>query len=143
MVEHAQLIDTQLIHEPKGIKESSAGEVYVSTVTDPSLGPWSGEWRGLKVEDMDLEAQTLTTPTYQSQASPVTLTSSIIATTTGSVTNPTSLTEAGKNDQELYLAVNNLLTRLATLEDTVSKLKTLTGSISEGLKTLELFQEDE
>lgn len=143
MVEHAELIDTQLIHEPKGIKESVAGNVYVSTVVDPAVGPWSGEWRGLKVSDMDLTAQDLATPTYQSQASPVTLTSSIIAETTGSVTNPTSLGEAGKNDQELYVAVNNLLTRLATLEDTVSKLQTLTGSIASGLKTLELFQEEE
>ena len=143
MVEHADLIDTQLLHEPKGIKESLAGNVYVSTVVDQAVGPWSGEWRGLKVEDMDLEAQDLVTPTYQSQASPVTLTSSIIAETTGSITNPTSLGEAGKNEQELYLAVNNLLTRLATLEDTVSKLQTLTGSISSGLKTLELFQEEE
>lgn len=143
MVEHAELIDTSLIHEPKGIKESVAGTVYVSTVTDTAVGPWSGEWRKLTVGDLDLTAQGLTTPTYQSQASPVTLTSSIIATTTGSITNPTSLTEAGKNDQELYLAVTNLLTRLATLEDTVSKLRTLTGSVSEGLKNLELFQEEE
>lgn len=143
MVEHADLIDTQLLHEPKGIKESIAGNVYVSTVTNPSVGPWSGEWRRLKVSDMDLEAQDLVTPTYQSQASPVTLTSSIIAETTGSITNPTSLGESGKNDQELYLAVNNLLSRLATLEDTVSKLQTLTNSIASGLKTLELFQEEE
>ena len=143
MVEHADLIDTQLLHEPKGIKESIAGNVYVSTVIDQSVGPWSGEWRGLKVSDMDLEAQDLVTPTYQSQASPVTLTSSIIAETTGSITNPTSLGEAGKNDKELYLAVNNLLIRLATLEDTVSKLQTLAGSIASGLKTLELFQEEE
>lgn len=143
MVEHADLIDTQLLHEPKGIKESSAGEVYVSIVLDPVNGPFTGEWRPLKVEDLDLTAQELSTPTYQPQASPVTLTSSIIAETTGSVTNPTSLGEAGKNEQELYLAINNLLTRLATLEDTVSKLQTLTSSISEGLKTLELFKEEE
>lgn len=143
MVEHADLIDTQLLHEPKGIKESLAGSVYVSTVTDPAAGPWSGEWRKLKVEDLALTAQELSTPTYQPQASPVTLTSSIIAETTGSITNPTSWAETGKNDQELYLAINNLLTRLATLEDTVSKLQTLTGSISSGLKTLELFQEEE
>lgn len=143
MVEHAGLIDTQLLHEPKGIKESIAGNVYVSTVVNPATGPWTGEWRRLKVSDMDLEAQDLVTPTYQSQASPVTLTSSIIAETTGSITNPTSLGEAGKNEQELYLAVNNLLSRLATLEDTVSKLQTLTNSIASGLKTLELFQEEE
>ena len=143
MVEHAQLIDSELIHEPKGIKESSVGTVYVSNVADPISGPFNGTWRKLKIEDLDLTAQDLSTPTYQSQTSPVTLTSSIIATTTGSVTNPTSLTEAGKNDQELYLAINNLLTRLATLEDTVSKLKTLTGAIVGGLKTLGFFQEEE
>ena len=143
MVEHADLIDTSLLHEPKGIKESEAGEVYVSTVSDVATGPWSGEWRKLKVEDMDLTTQELTTPTYQSQASPVTLTSSIVATTAGSIAQVTSFGESSKNDQELYLAVSNLLTRLATLEDTVSKLKTLTGSLSTGLKALDLFSEEE
>lgn len=143
MVEHADLIDTQLLHEPKGIKESSAGEVYVSTVQDSVSGPFTGEWRPLKVEDLDLEEQELSTPEYQPQISPVTLSSSIIAQTTGSITNPTSLGEAGKNDQELYLAVNNLLTRLYTLEDSVSKLQTLVSSLSEGLKALELFKEEE
>ena len=143
MVEHADLIDTSLLHEPKGIKESEAGEVYVSTVSDVATGPWSGEWRKLKVEDMDLTAQELTTPTYQNQASPVTLTSSIVTTTAGSIAQVTSFGEASKNDQELYLAVSNLLTRLATLEDTVSKLRTLTGSLATGLKTLDLFSEEE
>jgi len=143
MVEHADLIDTSLLHEPKGIKESEEGEVYVSTVSDVAAGPWSGEWRKLKVEDLDLTAQDLSTPTYQSQASPVTLTSSIVVATAGSIAQVTSFGEASKNDQELYLAVSNLLTRLATLEDTVSKLQTLTGSLSSGLKTLNLFSEEE
>lgn len=143
MVEHADLIDTSLLHEPKGIKESEAGEVYVSTVSDVASGPWSGEWRKLKVEDMDLTSQGLTTPTYQNQTSPVTLTSSIVTTTAGSIAQVTSFGEASKNDQELYLAVSNLLTRLATLEDTVSKLQTLTGSLATGLKALNLFSEEE
>jgi len=143
MVEHANLIDTQLLHEPKGIKESSAGSVYVSTVTDPSLGPWTGEWRQLEITDLDFTIQETTTPTYQSQDAPVTLTSSISAVTTGAVAQVTSFGDASKNDQELYLAVNNLLTRLAKLEDTVSKLKTLTKDIDEGLKALAFFKESE
>ena len=143
MVEHADLLDTQLLHEPKGIKESSEGQVYVSTVEDPALGPWGGEWRKLKVEDLDLTAQSVTTPTYQSQTSPVTLTSSIVTTTTGAIAQVTSFGEASKNDQELYLAISNLLTRLATLEDTVSKLQTLAAALESGLKTLDLFAEEE
>lgn len=141
MVEHAELIDTELLHEPKGIKESEEGEVYVSTVEDQTTGPWSGEWRKLKTEDLDLTKQSLTTPTYQSQAAAVTLTSSIVSPTTGSLSTIATFNDASKNDQELYLAVTNLLTRLATLEDTVSKLRTLTGSVSSGLKTLDLFEE--
>ena len=44
MVEHAELIDTLLLHEPKGIKESLSGMVYVSTVTNTAVGPFTGEW---------------------------------------------------------------------------------------------------
>ena len=141
MVEHADLIDTELLHEPKGIKESIEGEVYVSSVDNPSSGPWSGDWRKLKVEDLDLTKQSLTTPTYQSQAAASTITSSIITTPTGSISTVATFSDASKNDQELYLVIQNLLTRLATLEDTVSKLQTLTGSLSSGLKTLDLFEE--
>lgn len=143
MVEHADLIDTELVHEPKGIKESTAGEVYVSTVEDQNAGPWSGEWRKLEVNDLDLTKQSISTPTYQSQIPAVSLTSSIVTTTTGSLSTVATLADASKNDQELYFVVTNLLTRLATLEDTVSKLKTLTSSLSSGVKNLNLFEEEE
>ena len=142
MVEHADLIDTELLHEPKGIKESNEGDVYISTVDNPS-GPWGGEWRHLKVSDLDITKQGLTTPSYSSQASPATVTSSIITTITGSLSTVATLADASKNDQELYTVIQNLLTRLTTLEDTVSKLRTLTGSVSTGLKNLELFEEEE
>lgn len=141
MVEHADLIDTELLHEPKGIKESSSGEVYVSYVENAVSGPWGGEWRKLKIEDLDLTKQSVTTPTYQNQDAAVTLISTISTETTGSLSNTTTLALATKNDQELFIAVNNLLVRLAKLEDTVSKLKTLTASLSSGLKTLDLFEE--
>lgn len=143
MVEHAELIDTQLLHEPKGIKESLAGTVYVSTVINPSNGPWTGEWRKLKPEELDFTVQETSTQEYQEQDDPVTLTSSIVAATTGSVAQVTSFGDASKNDQELYLAISNLLTRLAKLEDSVSKLETLTSGLDEGLKTIGLFQEAE
>lgn len=143
MVEHADLIDTELVHEPKGIKESTAGEVYVSAVEDQNAGPWSGEWRKLAINDLDLTKQSISTPTYQNQIPAVSLTSSIVATTTGSLSTVATLADASKNDQELYFAITNLLTRLATLEDTVSKLKTLTSSLSSGVKNLNLFEEEE
>lgn len=143
MVEHAELIDTELLHEPKGIKESEAGEVYVSTVEDSVVGPFGGEWRKLKVEDLDLTQQTLSTPEYTEPDGPVTLTSSIVAETTGSITNVTSFGEASKNDQELFLAVSNLLSRVAKLESNVGKLETLVASLSSGLKALGLFSEEE
>ena len=142
MVEHADLIDTELVHEPKGIKESTAGEVYVSTVEDQNAGPWSGEWRKLAVSDLDVTQQSVATPSYTEQAQPSTLTSSIVTTTTGSLSTVATLADASKNDQELYLVVTNLLTRLATLEDTVSKLRTLTNSFETGLKNLDLFVEE-
>ena len=141
MVEHANLIDTVLLHEPKGIKESAAGNVYVSTVTNPSTGPWSGEWRKLRTDELDFTVQETTSPTYQEQADARTLTSSISALTNNSLTQVTSLGDASKNDQELFLAVDNLLTRLATLEDTVSKLRILTKGLDDGLKALDFFQE--
>lgn len=143
MVEHASLIDTELIHEPKGIKESEEGEVYVSNVENPISGPFGGEWRKLRVSDLDLEKQVLSTPTYQDQDPASSLTSSIIAQTTGALSNVTSFGDASKNDQELFLVVSNLLTRLATLEDTVDKLQTLTSSLSDGLMALDLFSEQE
>ena len=143
MVEHAELIDTQLLHEPKGIKESSAGAVYVSTVTDTAVGPWTGEWRKLKPEDLNFTVQETSTPTYQTQDDPVTLTSGIIATTTGALSTVTTFSDASKNDQELYLAVSNLLTRLSKLEDTCSKMKTLLSGVDGGLKTIGLFEEAE
>ena len=68
---------------------------------------------------------------------------STVATTTGSLSAVTSFGEASKNDQELYLAVSNLLARLSKLEDTVSKLKTLTSGLDSGLKTIGLFEEAE
>lgn len=142
MVEHADLIDTELLHEPKGIKESTAGEVYVSAVEDQNAGPWAGEWRKLEVDDLDLTKQSVATPSYTEQDQPSTLTSSIIATTTGSLSTVSTLAGASKNDQELYLVITNLLTRLATLEDTVSKLRTLTNSFETGLKNLDLFVEE-
>ena len=143
MVEHADLIDTELLHEPKGIKESTAGEVYVSTVEDQNAGPWTGEWRKLATDDLDLTKQTLKTPTYQNQIPTISLTSSIATTTTGSLSTVATLADASKNDQELYLAVSNIMTRLATLEDTVSKLRTLTASLVSGVKNLDLFEEEE
>jgi len=141
MVEHANIIDTLLLHEPKGIKESESGQVYVSTVTDSINGPFTGEWKKLEVSNLDITKQIASTPTYQSQASPVTLTSSIVATTNNSLATVTSFTVANKNDKELYNAVDNLLTRMSTLEDTVSKMKTLTSSLDSGLKALDLFAE--
>lgn len=141
MVEHAQLIDTELLHEPKGIKESLAGNVYVSTVTNAVSGPWSGEWRKLKPEDLDFTVQETSTPTYQSQDEPISFTSTITTATSGSMSDASTFTETNKNDQELYLAVINLRARLATLEDTVSKLKTLTSGLDSGLKTIGLFDE--
>lgn len=143
MVEHADLIDTELLHEPKGIKESEIGEVYVSNVEDQNAGPWTGEWRKLTTDDLDLTKQTLKTPTYQSQIPAISLTSSIATTTTGSLSTVATLADASKNDQELYLALSNIMTRLATLEDTVSKLRTLTASLASGVKNLDLFEEEE
>lgn len=143
MVEHAELIDTLLLHEPKGIKESAAGNVYVSTVVNPATGPWTGEWRKLKPEELDFTVQETATPTYQTQDAPVTVTSGIVATTTGALSQVTTFSDASKNDQELFLAVSNLLTRLSKLEDTVSKLKTLTSGLDSGLKTIGLFDEAE
>lgn len=142
MVEHADLIDTELVHEPKGIKESAAGEVYVSTVEDPNAGPWGGEWRKLTPGDLELTQQSVATPSYNEQIPAKNLTSSIAVEPTGSITTIATLADASKNDQELYLVIVNLLNRLATLEDTVGKLRTLTGSIETGLKNLDLFTEE-
>ena len=141
MVEHANLIDTQHIHEPKGIKESGAGEVYVSTVDNPNAGPWGGEWRKLRFSDLDYEQQSLTTQEYSEQKQQKSITSSIISETTGSLSQIATFADASKNDQELYLIALNLLERLYSLENTVNKLKTSSEQLSAGVKKLGLFTE--
>lgn len=143
MVEHADLIDTVLLHEPKGIKESTAGAVYVSTVEDPTQGPWSGEWRQLEFGDLAFTAQYSAEQTYTPQPDPTTISSTITAVTTGTLTDASTFLEVNSNTQDLYLALVNARSRLTTLEDTVSKLKTLTTALDEGLKSLGLFTEEQ
>lgn len=143
MVEHADLIDTEFLHEPKGIKESEEGAVYVSLVTDPVSGPFTGEWRKLQPGDLEFTMQYSVTQTYSPQASPVSLTSSLTPATNGILVDATDFSVTNKNVKELYVAVSNLLSRMATLEESVSKLEVLTKSLDDGLKVIGLFSEQE
>lgn len=142
MVEHADLIDTELLHEPKGIKESSSGEVYISKVEDPSSGPWEGEWRKLEIADLELQKQSAATQTYSTQPSQTQLSSTITATATDTLSDASSFSGVNSNTQCLYLALVNARNRITTLEDTVDKLKTLTSALETGLKSLGLFEQE-
>lgn len=143
MVEHAQLIDTSLLHEPKGIKESEAGEVYVSTVQNVTTGPYTGEWRKLEVGDILFTQQYSAEQSYTPQPLPTNISSTITAVTTGTLSNASTFYEVNSNTQDLYLALVNTRNRLATLEDSVSKLITTITSIDNGLKSLGWFTEQQ
>lgn len=142
MVEHAQIIDTELLHEPKGITDSTEGEVYISDNDDENTNP-TGHWGKLPITSLDFDAPQTATQSYTSPASPVTLTSTIIGTPTGTVTDAVNFSQANQNFLELYTAINNLLLRLATAESNLSKVQTLLTDVDAGLKSIDILAEEE
>ena len=142
MVEHADIIDTELLHEPKGITDSEEGEVYISDNDDENNNP-TGHWGKLPVSSLDFVPAQTATQSYTSFGSPVTLTNTIIGTPAGVVTEAANFTTANQNFLELYTAINNLLTRLAVVENNLSKVQTLLTNVDGGLKTTGFLAEEE
>jgi len=142
MVEHAQIIDTELLHEPKGIQESVDGEVYISDNDDENTNP-TGHWGKLPITSLDFTAPQTVTQTYTSPTSPVTLTNTIVGTASGTITPSTNFTQANQNFLELYTAIDNLMTRLVTAESNLSKVQTLLTDIDAGLKSIDILAEEE
>lgn len=142
MVEHAQIIDTELLHEPKGITDSTEGEVYISDNDDENTNP-TGHWGKLPITSLDFIPAQTTTASYDDFDSPVTLTSSIVGTPTGILSEVSSFAGTNQNFLELYTAINNLLTRLAIVESNLSKVQTLLTNVDSGLKTTGFLAEEE
>lgn len=142
MVEHAEIIDTNLLHEPKGITESSSGQVYISDNDAENTNP-TGHWGPLPISSLDFTAPETATQSYTSPVSPVTLTSTIIGTPTGTLTDAVNFSQANQNFLELYTAINNLLLRLATAESNLSKVQTLLTDVDAGLKSIDILAEEE
>lgn len=142
MVEHADIIDTELLHEPKGIIESEEGEVYISDNDDQGTNP-TGHWGRLPVSSLDFEPPTTASESYTDFSLPVTLTNTIIGTPTGVVTEAVNFSAVNQNLLELYTAVNNLLTRLAIVEGNLSKVQALLTNIDSGLKSTGFLVEEE
>lgn len=142
MVEHAEIIDTNLLHEPKGITDSISGEVYISDNDDENTNP-TGHWGKLPVSSLDYTVPETASKTYTNFESPVSLSNTIVATPTGTLTPATDFTGANKNTVELYTVINNLMTRLAIVESNLGKVQTLLTSLDSGLKTAGFIAEEE
>ena len=142
MVEHADILDTELLHEPKGITESVDGEVYISDNDDANTNP-TGHWGKLPVTSLDMVPPQTASKTYASPAEAVTLLNTIVKTPSGTLSTASDFSDVNQNTVELYTAVNNLLTRLATVESNLSKVQTLLTSLDSGLKTVGIVAEEE
>ena len=142
MVEHADIIDTSLLHEPKGITESSSGEVYISDNDENNTNP-TGHWGKLPVESIGFTVPQTVSQTYTNFASPVSLVNGIAGTPAGSLAPAANFTTVNQNTVELYTAVNNLLTRLAIVEGNLAKVQTLLNSLDSGLKAAGFVAEEE
>lgn len=141
MVEHADIIDTELLHEPKGITDSTSGEVYISDNDDENNNP-TGHWGALPVSSIDFTPPQTASKTYTSFASPVTLINAILATPTGTLSTTSTFAGVNQDLVELYTAVDNLLTRLAIVESNLGKVQTLLTSLDSGLKTVGFVEEE-
>ena len=142
MVEHADILDTSLLHEPKGITDSESGEVYISDNDAENTNP-TGHWGKLPISSLDFTAPQTATQTYTQPAQSVSLTSTIIGVPTGTVTDAVNFSQANQNFLELYTVINNLLLRLATAESNLSKVQTLLTDVDAGLKSIDILAEEE
>ena len=141
MVEHAQIIDTDLLHEPKGITDSVSGEVYISDNDDENTNP-TGHWGKLPISSLNVTPPQTATQTYSSVPAAVTLSNTIVKTPTGTLSTATDFSDVNQNTVELYKAVDNLLSRLTVVESNLSKVQTLLTSLDSGLKTAGYVEED-
>lgn len=142
MVEHADIIDTNLLHEPKGITDSEEGEVYISDNDENNSNP-TGHWGKLPISSIDFVAPETATQTYSNLVNPVTLVNAISGVPTGTLTTAVDFGGVNQNTVELYTAVNNLLTRLAVVESNLTKVQTLLTNLDSGLKSINIIAEEE
>lgn len=142
MVEHADIIDTNLLHEPKGITDSEAGEVYISDNDENNSNP-TGHWGKLPISSLDFTAPQTAAQTYSNFVNPVTLVNAIAGVATGTLTTAVTFSDVNQNTVELYTAIDNLLTRLAVVEANLAKAQTLLTNLDAGLKSVEIVAEEE
>lgn len=142
MVEHADIIDTELLHEPKGILESTEGEVYISDNDEDNNNP-TGHWGKLPISSLDFTPEETTTQTYDSFPTAGTLTSSIVGTPTGVVSEASSFGGANQNVLELYTAIDNLFSRMLVVESNLAKVQALLSDVDAALKTIGFLAEEE
>lgn len=131
------------IHEPKGIEDSLAGEVYVSTVTNEVDGPWSGVWRKLKIEDLDLTVYEVPAFTAESQPEARSLVSNIVVNTDGVLNTEVSVAGYTKNFQELFLLLDNVNKRLQAIERTVGSMSPAVSGVRDSLVAIGMMKEPE
>lgn len=131
------------VHEPKGIEGSIKGEVYVSTVEEEGVGPFSGEWRLLSFEDISHDDYLVPRVSYTEAPSRVSLSSYIVSETDGSISSVSDFVECNKNFQELFTLLDNVNRRLSVLEDNHSSVQRLTTAVAEGLTGLTILKEEE
>lgn len=129
------------VHEPKGIETSVSGEVYVSTVENETDGPFSGEWRKLRLSDLELSTSEVGTLTTEVVPSPVVLKSNIVANTTGEMDAEVTVVGYNKNFQELFLLLDNVDKRLQVVERNQQALITTVRVIRDSLVSQGLLTE--
>ena len=129
------------VHEPKGIETSVSGEVYVSTVENETDGPFSGEWRKLRLSDLDITTSEVGTLTTEAVPSPVVLKSNIVANTTGEMDAEVTVVGYNKNFQELFLLLENVDERLQVVERNQQALITTVRVIRDSLVSQGLLTE--
>lgn len=121
------------VHEPKGIEDSIAGQVYVSTVVDENDGPFTGEWRFLKLSDLDVNTSEVSKLVTEAVPSASELRSDIVANTTGRLQSEVTVIGYNKNFQELFLMVDNIDKRLKVVEKNQQELINVLSVVRDSL----------
>lgn len=129
------------VHEPKGIETSVSGEVYVSTVENETDGPFSGEWRKLRLSDLEVSTSEVGALTTEAVPSSIVLKSNIVANTTGEMDAEVTVVGYNKNFQELFLLLDNVDKRLQVVERNQQALITTVRVIRDSLVSQGLLTE--
>lgn len=129
------------VHEPKGIEQSIAGEVYVSTVENENDGPFTGVWRKLTISDLDKTTYEVPVLTSENLPDAVVLKSNIVANLTGTMEVVSDVIGYNKNFQELFTLLENVDKRLQVVERNQMKLLDTTKVIRDSLVAIELLKE--